>query len=147
MKIAIASDHAGLALKTTLIKHLKARRVPVTDFGTQDTQRTDYPLYAEKVVKAVLSNKAERGILICGTGVGMSITANKFHGIRAAVCSEPYSAVLSRQHNNSNVLCMGGRVVGEGLANLIVDQWLAAEYEGGRHQKRLDIIKSFEDQY
>lgn len=147
MKIAIASDHAGLPLKTSVITHLNDHKITVTDFGTHDTNRTDYPLYAEKVVQAILSNKVERGILICGTGVGMSITANKFHGIRAVVCSEPYSAVLSRRHNNTNVLCLGGRVVGEDLANMIVDQWLAAEYEGGRHQKRLDMIQHFEDQY
>ena len=147
MKIAIGSDHAGFTLKASLIKHLKAHRITVTDFGTHDTHRTDYPLYAEKVVRAILSSKVERGILICGTGVGMSITANKFHGIRAVVCSDSYSAIMSRKHINANVLCMGGRVVGEGLANLIVDQWLAADYEGGRHQKRLDIIQHFEDEY
>jgi len=147
MKIAIGSDHAGLTLKLSLIKHLKSKKISVNDFGTYDDQRTHYPLFAEKVAKAVIEGKAERGILICGTGVGMSITANKFHGIRAVVCSEPYSAILSRQHNNTNVLCLGGRVVGDGLANLIVDQWLAAEYDGSRHQKRLDMIKRIEDQY
>lgn len=147
MKIAIASDHAGFPLKTSVIAHLNDQKISVTDFGTHDTNRTDYPLFAEKVVQALLSNEVERGILICGTGVGMNITANKFHGIRAVVCSEPYSAVLSRQHNNTNVLCMGCRVVGEGLAKMIVDQWLAAEYEGGRHQQRLDMIQRFEDQY
>ena len=147
MKIAIASDHAGLPLKISVIKHLQEQKITVADFGTHDTNRTDYPLFAEKAVTAVLSGQAERGILICGTGVGMSITANKFHGIRAVVCSEPYSAMLSRQHNNTNVLCMGSRVIGDELANMIVDQWLAAEYEGGRHQKRLDMIQHFEDQY
>ncbi len=119
----------------------------MVDCGTYDSSRTDYPQYAEKVVKVVQTGKAECGILICGTGVGMSISANKFHRIRAVVCSEPYSAIMSRKHNNANVLCMGRHVVGEELANLIVDQWLVSEYEGGRHQDRLNLIKEFENGY
>ncbi|MDO9545887.1 MAG: ribose 5-phosphate isomerase B [Pelolinea sp.] len=147
MKIAIGSDHVGLTLKKKVMQHLEKCGVAVIDYGTHDTTRTDYPLYAEKVAKGILSNEAERGILICGTGVGMSISANKFHGIRAVVCSEPYSAIMSRRHNDANVLCMGGYVVGVELANLIVDQWLVSEYEGGRHQNRLDLIKQFENGY
>jgi ribose 5-phosphate isomerase B len=99
------------------------------------------------VAQKITSGEYEKGILICGSGVGMSITANKIHGIRAVVCSEPYSAVLSRKHNNSNILCMGSRVVGEELAEMIVREWLAAEYEGGRHQNRLDMINELEEKY
>ena len=147
MKIAIGNDHAGVDLKNKIINHLTALGHQVANFGTDTAERTDYPLYAEKVAQAVLSEKAARGILICGSGVGMCISANKFHGIRAVVCSEPYSAVMSRRHNNSNVLCLGARVVGDELAFMIIDDWLASDFEGGRHQQRLDIIKRFEDAY
>ena len=147
MKIAIGNDHAGVDLKNKIINHLTALGHQVANFGTDTAERTDYPLYAEKVVQAVLSEKAVRGILICGSGVGMCISANKFHGIRAVVCSEPYSAVMSRRHNNSNVLCLGARVVGDELAFMIIDDWLASDFEGGQHQQRLDIIKRFEDAY
>ena len=147
MKIAIGNDHAGVDLKNKIINHLTALGHQVANFGTDTAERTDYPLYAEKVAQAVLSEKATRGILICGSGVGMCISANKFHGIRAVVCSEPYSAVMSRRHNNSNVLCLGARVVGDELAFMIIDDWLASDFEGGRHQQRLDIIKRFEDAY
>ena len=147
MKIAIGNDHAGVDLKNKIINHLTALGHQVANFGTDTAERTDYPLYAEKVAQAVLSEKAARGILICGSGVGMCISANKFHGIRAVVCSEPYSAVMSRRHNNSNVLCLGARVVGDELAFMIIDDWLASDFEGGQHQQRLDIIKRFEDAY
>lgn len=147
MKIAIGNDHAGVDLKNKIINHLTALGHQVANFGTDTAERTDYPLYAEKVAQAVLSEKATRGILICGSGVGMCISANKFHGIRAVVCSEPYSAVMSRRHNNSNVLCLGARVLGDELAFMIIDDWLASDFEGGRHQQRLDIIKRFEDAY
>lgn len=145
--IALGSDHAGLPLKKEILKHLQVNRIEVKDCGAFTARRTDYPPYAKKVVKAILSGECERGILICATGVGMCISANKFHGIRAVVCSEPYSAVLSRLHNNSNVLCLGARVVGLDLALMIVDQWLSAGFEGGRHQKRLDLIRRFEDEH
>lgn len=144
MKLAIGSDHAGLPLKTALIPYLDSRLIPYEDFGTNSPDSVDYPRIAEKVCKAILSGQFDRGILICGTGVGMSITANKFHGIRAAACSEPFSAILSRRHNNANVLCMGGRVVGVGLATLITEGWLNASFEGGRHQRRVDIISRIE---
>ena len=147
MKIAIGNDHAGVDLKNKIINHLTALGHQIANFGTDTAERTDYPLYAEKVAQAVLSEKAARGILICGSGVGMCISANKFHGIRAVVCSEPYSAVMSLRHNNSNVLCLGARVVGDELAFMIIDDWLASDFEGGRHQQRLDIIKRFEDAY
>lgn len=147
MKIAVGSDHVGFPLKNMIFQHLERCGADVIDCGAHDPNQTDYPHYAERVVKEILSGNAKCGILICGTGVGMSIGANKFHGIRAVVCSEPYSAIMSRKHNDANVLCMGGFVVGEGLAKLIVDQWLATEYEGGRHQNRLDLIKQFENGY
>ena len=146
-RIVIGSDHIGYPLKEYLKTFLTETGWEVDDCGTHNRTRTDYPIYASKVAQKVTSGKFERGILICGSGVGMSITANKIHGIRAVVCSEPYSAVLSRKHNNSNMLCMGSRVVGEELAEMIVHDWLAAEYEGGRHQKRLDMIHEIETKY
>jgi len=145
MKIAIGNDHAAYALKLEIREHLMREGVTVVDFGTDDQKSTDYPIYAKRVCYAVISGQCERGILICGTGVGMSMTANKFHGIRAVVCSEPCSAVLSRQHNNANVLCFGARIVGPELAKMIVDLWLAAEFEGGRHQKRIDMITELDN--
>ena len=144
MKIAIGCDHAGLALKAAINTYLDSRMIPYEDFGTFTPESVDYPHIAEKVCKAILSTQYDRGILICGTGIGMSISANKFNGIRAAAVSEPYSAILSRRHNNSNVLCMGARVVGTGLATLIVEGWLNAAFEGERHQRRLDIITRIE---
>ena len=146
MKIAIGSDHAGLALKEALKAYLDSRMIPYEDFGTHTQESCDYPRIAEIVCKAILSSEFDRGILICGTGIGMSIAANKFAGIRAVACSEPYSAILSRRHNNSNVLCFGARVVGAGLATLITEGWINAAYEGGRHQRRLDIITRIETQ-
>jgi len=147
MRIVIGSDHVGYPLKEYLIPRLKKLGYEVEDCGTHSRARTDYPIFANIVVQKIISGEFEKGILICGSGIGMSITANKNHGIRAVVCSEPYSAVVSRMHNNSNVLCMGSRVVGEELAEMIVREWLAAEYEGGRHQNRLDMIKELEDKY
>ncbi len=146
MKIAIACDHAAVDLKEAIKAYLDSRLIEYIDFGTNGTESVDYPHYAEKVAKAVLAGDCERGILICGTGIGMSISANKFAGIRAVACSEPYSAILSRRHNNSNVLCFGARVVGAGLATLITEGWINAAYEGGRHQRRLDIITRIETQ-
>jgi len=147
MKIAIGSDHAGFPLKREIIAFLREKGHKVKDMGVYNAHRSDYPDYAQKVAQVVLSGECERGILSCGSGVGMCISANKIHGIRAVVCSEPYSAVMSRRHNDANVLCLGSRVVGVELAQMIVDQWLSAEYEGGRHQKRVDKIKRLEDQY
>lgn len=146
MKIAIASDHAGFSLKNSIFSFLQEKGHTVKDFGTYSPERTDYPIYAKEACKAVVSGEYELGILLCGTGVGMSITANKIHGIRAVVCSEPYSAVLSRQHNNANVLAMGGRVVGPGLANHIVEEWLAASFQGGVHANRVALISEIENE-
>jgi ribose 5-phosphate isomerase B len=144
MKIAIGCDHVGFELKDRIIKHLEEKNIEYRDFGTYSTERTDYPIYGEAVARAVVSGECEKGILICGTGVGISISANKVPGIRAVVCSEPYSALLSRQHNNTNILAMGSRVVGGDLALMILDAWLSGVYEGGRHQKRVDMIASLE---
>ncbi len=144
MKLAIGSDHAGLPLKQALIPYLDSRMIPYEDFGTDSPESVDYPRIAEKVCKAILSGQFDRGILICGTGIGMSITANKFPGIRAAAVSEPFSAILAKRHNNANVLCMGARVVGAGLATLITEGFLNASFEGDRHQRRVDIISRIE---
>ncbi len=138
--IAIGSDHAGYEMKSKIIKQLEEWGVAYRDFGTHNEERTDYPIYAEKVAKAVTSGECEKGILICGTGVGISIAANKIDGIRAVVCSEPYSAKLSREHNDTNILAFGSRVIGEELAKMIVKIWLETDYEGGRHQKRVEQI-------
>src|SRR5215216_1408567 len=143
-RIAIGSDHVGYPLKEEIKKYLTEWGYTYQDFGTHAIERTDYPLFAKDVTSAVTSNQADLGILICGTGVGMSITANKVKGIRAVVCSEPYSAMLSRQHNNTNVLALGSRVIGPELARMIVKAWLDAEFEGGRHASRLEIISQIE---
>ncbi len=144
MKIAIGSDHVGYRLKMEITEYLKSLNHVVKDFGTDNEERTDYPIYAKRVGKAVASGGYDCGILICGTGVGMSIAANKINGIRAVACSEPYSAMLSKRHNNTNILTLGARVVGTELAKMIVDMWLNASYEGGRHQARLDMIRELE---
>ncbi len=147
MKIAIGNDHAAVALKQIILEYLKNKGHEIIDCGTNNNDSTDYPIYAKAVCEKVITNDADRGILICGTGVGMAITANKFHGIRAVVCSEPYSAKLSKEHNDTNVLSFGSRVVGSDLAKMIVDSWLETNFEGGRHQKRVDLIKGFENKY
>lgn len=146
MKIAIGCDHVGIILKPTIIEHLKAKGINVIDKGAHGEQRTDYPLYAKAVADAVVSQEADLGILICGSGIGISIAANKVNGIRAVVCSEPYSAKLSRQHNNTNILAFGSRVIGAELAKMIVDEWLNTRFEGDRHQKRVEMIAALETQ-
>ena len=143
-RIAIGSDHVGYPLKEEIKIHLRQLGYTYQDFGTHSPGRTDYPLFAKEVTSAITSQAADAGILICGTGVGMSITANKVKGIRAVVCSEPYSAMLSRQHNDTNVLAIGSRVIGPELAKMIVKGWLEAEFEGGRHASRLEIISQLE---
>src|SRR5687768_3133185 len=143
-RIAIGSDHVGYPLKEEIKIYLAELGYTCQDFGANSAKRTDYPLFAREVTSAISSKKADTGILICGTGVGMAITANKVKGIRAVVCSEPYSAMLSRQHNNTNILALGSRVVGPELARMIVKAWLEAEFEGGRHASRLEIISQLE---
>ena len=145
MKIAIGCDHVGYELKKRVIDHLTEKGHEVVDFGTDSTERTDYPIYGEKAANAVASSECDRGIVICGTGIGISISANKVKGIRCVVCSESYSALLSRQHNDTNMLAFGSRVVGGDLALMIVDAWLSGEYEGGRHAKRVQMISDIEN--
>ena len=141
-KIAIGSDHAGFNLKNTIKKYLEEKGHEVKDFGTYSSDSCDYPIYAKAVANSVASGESEKGILCCGSGVGVSIVANKVKGIRAVLARESLTAKLSRNHNDSNVLCLGERITGEALAFDIVDTWLASEYEGGRHQKRIDMMES-----
>jgi ribose 5-phosphate isomerase B len=145
MKIAIGSDHAGWELKEEIKKFLSLQKVEYKDFGPYNEESVDYPDYAEKVGEAVNSGKYDRGILICGTGIGMSIAANKIKGIYAALVDNTYTALYSRKHNNSNVLVLPGRLIGKALADEIVRIWLASEYEGSRHEKRIAKIKTIED--
>ena len=133
MKIAIGSDHAGFELKAGLSRYLESLGHDVCDYGTSDTASVDYPDFAAAVAGSVACGEAERGILICGTGIGMSMAANKIPGIRAALCNDLYTARMSRLHNDANVLCMGSRVIGAGLAREIVDTWITTPFEGARH--------------
>lgn len=144
MKIAIGNDHAAVAMKNHIVKYLEDKGYEMVNFGTDTNDSCDYPVYGEKVARAVASGECELGILICGTGIGISLAANKVKGIRAAVCSESYSARLTRQHNNANIIAFGARVVGEAVAEEIVDEFLNAKYEGGRHQRRVDMISEIE---
>ncbi len=144
MKIGIGCDHVGYELKGKVTEHLRELGYEVVDFGTNSSERTDYPIYGEAVARAVASGACEKGILICGTGVGISLAANKVHGIRAVVCSEPYSALRSRRHIATTILAFGARVVGADLALMIVDAWLSGVYEGGRHAKRVQMIVDIE---
>ena len=145
--IVVGSDHAGFPLKKHILSILSEQGVDYIDVGTHEDQKGDYPLYAHEAAKLIVSGRAEKGILFCGSGIGMAITANKIPGIRCAVCSEPYSAMMSRAHNDANMLALGCRVVGNELAALIVDTWLNSQFEGGRHQARLDIIDSIYSEY
>ena len=144
--IAIGSDHGGYLLKEEIKKHLKEKGYEFKDFGTDSTASCDYPVYAEKVCRAVQSGECEKGILICGTGIGMSMWANKCKGIRAAVCGDHFSAEFTRKHNNANVLCLGARVIGAGVAMQLVDIFLTTEYEGGRHEKRVEMMMHLENE-
>jgi len=144
MRIAVGSDHAGYALKEHLTQHLLEKGIEVADLGGYAPERIDYPLAGERVANAVAGGEFDYGLLICGTGVGISMAANKVPGIRAVVCSEPYSAIMSKEHNNANILALGERVVGFGLAVTILDAWLNAQFEGGRHARRVDIISDIE---
>ena len=144
-KIVIGSDHAGYSLKVKLVDYLKEKGIEVIDVGTNSTDSCDYPVYAHKVCEKIQNGEVELGILVCGTGVGMSMAANKHKGIRAACCSDTFSARLTRVHNDANVLCFGERVVGFGLACDLVDNFIGAEYEGGKHAKRVDMFMAFEE--
>ncbi|WP_346929954.1 ribose 5-phosphate isomerase B [Clostridium sp.] len=147
MKIAIGSDHGGLRLKKEVIKHLEKKNIEVKDYGTYTEDSCDYPDFAEKVGEAVVAKGYDYGILICGTGIGISISANKIPGIRAALCSDTFSAHATREHNNANILAMGERVVGTGLALDIVDAFLGSTFEGGRHENRVNKIMEIEKKY
>lgn len=141
IKVALGSDHGGFNYKEHIIDYLKARNIEFVDVGTHTRESCDYPEIAKEVAQKVAKGEYNRGILVCGTGIGMSIVANKVKGIRAALCGDTYSARVSRAHNNSNVLCLGERVIGEHLALDIVDIWLKTGFEGGRHKKRVDMIE------
>jgi ribose 5-phosphate isomerase B len=143
--IVVASDHVGLALKREIIRFLEDLELSYKDVGTYSTERTDYPIWGYKAARLIISEECERGIIICGTGVGISLAANKVKGIRCVVCSDCYSAKLSRMHNNTNMLSLGARVVGTDLAKMIVQVWLDTPYEGGRHQKRLEMVSAIEE--
>ena len=144
MKIAIGNDHAAVEMKHHIVKYLQEKGHEVLNFGIDVVERTDYPARAEDVAKAVISGQAERGIVICGTGVGISIAANKVHGIRCACVSEPVSAQMCRAHNNCNMIAFGARIVGPQLAEAIVDAFLENEFEGGRHAERLALMAKIE---
>ena len=142
--LAIACDHGGYAYKQTIMQHLADREIEYRDFGTFSPDSCDYPDYAQPVAKAVASGECEKGILICGTGIGMSIAANKVRGIRAAVCGDSFSARATREHNDANILCLGGRVIGQGLACMMADLFLTTEFIGAQHTRRLDMIREIE---
>ena len=145
MRIGIGNDHAAVEMKEQIVAFLEELGNEVVNYGTDTNDSCDYPVYGEKVGRAVVDGDVECGILICGTGVGISIAANKVKGVRAVVCSEPYSAKLSKQHNNTNILAFGARVIGIELAKMIVEEWLNTEFEGDRHQRRVDMISDIEN--
>ncbi|MBI5641593.1 MAG: ribose 5-phosphate isomerase B [Nitrospirae bacterium] len=145
VKIAIGSDHAGFGLKQEIIGILNSLNIEFMDCGTDSGESVDYPDFGEKVSSLVSSGKLERGILICGTGIGMSMVANKFPNVRAALCNDLFSARMSRLHNDSNILVLGGRIIGRDLASEIVKVWLSTPFEGDRHQKRLNKIRKIEE--
>jgi len=144
-KIYIANDHGGYDAKVLLVKYLTDKKYVVEDMGSHDTEIVRYPYYAAKVAHEVIKNPGSGGILICSTGIGMSIIANKFKGIRASMCTDGYMAKMTRQHNNSNILCLGGKITGEFEIYDIAGNWLNSEYEGGRHDISLGLIQDFEE--
>lgn len=145
MKIALGCDHGGLELKMEILKYLEGKGHEVKDFGTHTAASCDYPVYGVAVAEAVVSGDFEKGIIICGTGQGIALAANKVKGARAVVCSDTFSAEMTRAHNDANILSLGERVIGKGLALKIVDTWLSTAFEGGRHAGRVDLIKATED--
>lgn len=144
MKIGIGSDHAGFELKEKIVKYLQEKGYECVDYGPYSEDRVDYPDYGELVARKILVKEVDKGVLICGTGIGISVAANKVKGIIAAVCSEPYSARLTVQHNNADIIAFGARVVGEDMAKMIVDEFLNAKFEGGRHAMRVEKIHSID---
>lgn len=147
MKIAIGNDHAAFKLKKIIVEYLKGKNYEVLDLGTYTEDKCDYAVYGEKVAEAIKNGEADRGILICGTGIGISLAANKVPGIRAAVCSDAYSAKMCRAHNNAQILAFGARVIGEDTAKMLVDTFLSTEFEGGRHEQRVNLISEIEKKY
>lgn len=145
MKIAIGNDHSAVELKNHIKEFVEKKGYTVVNFGTDSTDSCDYPEFGEKVGRAVASKECDLGILICGTGIGISLAANKVKGVRAAVCSEPYSARLTRLHNDANIIAFGARVVGPAMAEMIVEEFLNAKFEGDRHQRRVDMITEIEN--
>ena len=143
--IAFACDHGGFILKKALTAHLKEKGYEILDFGAYSADRVEYPAVGEPACRAVVAGEARFALLVCGTGIGMSLVANKIHGIRAACCSEPYSAKMTRLHNDANVLCIGARVIGEATALDILDAFLDHEFEGGRHAERVAMITAIEE--
>ncbi|MCD1147978.1 ribose 5-phosphate isomerase B [Peptoniphilus sp. KCTC 25270] len=141
MKIAIGSDHGGFERKEAIIQHLKEKKYEVVDVGTHSKDSVDYPEFGHKAAEKVVSGECEFGILICGSGIGIGIAANKIKGIRCATVSEPYSAMLSRLHNNANMVSFGARIIGEDMSKAVVDAFLEGEYEGGRHDRRIQAIE------
>jgi ribose 5-phosphate isomerase B len=144
--IAIGCDQGGFTLKQTYMEYLSKNGFEFEDFGSYDESSIDYPVIAKKVCQAIQQKRCDKGILICGTGIGMSIAANKMKGIRASVCHEAFTAEITRRHNDSNVLCVGARVVGSEVALSILKAWLSAEFEGGRHQRRVDLMTQMENE-
>lgn len=147
MKIVLGSDHGGLALKEEIKKHLEQKGVEYDDIGCFTSEAVDYPDIGQAVGEAVVAGKYEKGIIFCGTGIGISISANKVPGVRAALCGDCFSAKVSREHNDANVLALGERVIGVELAKMIVDIWLSSEFLGGRHGRRVDKIRAIEEKY
>lgn len=144
MKLVIGNDHVAVEMKREIKKHLEAQGVEVIDIGTNETTSFNYPISGYKAAKLVAAGEVDGGVLICGTGVGISLAANKVDGIRACVCSEPFTARMAKEHNNANIIAFGARVVGVELAKMIVDEWLHAEFQGGRHQTRVNMLTEIE---
>lgn len=147
MRIGIGNDHTAVELKDIVKEHLQASGFEVVDFGVGSGEKCDYPIPGRDVAEAIVEGKIDKGVLICGTGIGISLAANKVPGIRAAVCSEPYSAKMAALHNNAQIIAFGARVVGSEMAKMIVDTFFGTEFEGGRHQSRLNIISKIEEKY
>lgn len=144
-KLAIGNDHGAVEMKFEVMKYLETKGYELVNVGADTTEPCNYPISGYKVARMVADGEVDGGILICGTGVGISLAANKVNGIRCCVCSEPFSAKMSREHNNSNIIAFGARVIGIEMAKMIVDEWLAAEFQGGRHQERVDMVMEIQD--
>ena len=144
MKLAIGNDHAAVDMKNEIMEYIQSKGIEVVNVGTDTSERFDYPVAAYRAAKLVASGEVDGGVLICGTGVGIGLAANKFKGIRCCICSDPYTARLSKQHNNANMIAFGARVIGPETAKMIVDEWVNAKFEGGRHAERVGLIMEIE---